>query len=264
MTRHLFILFLILSSCSGKQTTINSSNSEIKKSQVNPIQVEDDTSSEAKMDNDTIFIKREITDEYYHVIYIDTTRNSKYYDWLTEFEFNNYDLGAYKGNYQYLKEKYPETFNNVNALDIPENWIPVYSYKNRYYLYAPSDWGNAGKRIINDSAFVYWYMDGPLPVPLKSAQKVENGTIIIEMIELFNDSPTEKTLTIHQIDPKTRLSVFEFTNEPENYKYQLYIPIESAKQFDMIVNYCKNQKQMELDFDPIDFEKLITEADKMR
>ncbi len=77
------------------------------------------------------------------------------------------------------------------------------------------------------------------------------------MMELFNEKPSNEKLTIHQIDSKTGLSVFESTNESEMYKYRLYIPIESAKKFDMIVNYCDNQKQMEFDFDQIDFEKLI-------
>ncbi len=176
MTKQLFILILILSSCSDKQTSNISTelvNEDIPESS---IRVETDTLPETIIDNDTIFIKREITKDFYHAVYIDTTRASKYYDWLTDFEFDKYDLQAYKGNYKYVKEKNPETFKKVNSTEISENWIPVYSYNDHYYLYAPSDWGNAGRRIINDSAFVYWYMDGPLPVPLTSVRKKEGQT----------------------------------------------------------------------------------------
>ena len=260
MIKQLFILLLVLSSCSGKQTENVSTDSAIDERQEPSIRVETDTLSETRKLNDTIFIKREVTKDFYHAIYIDPARESKYYDWLTDFEFDKYDLQAYAGNYKYVKEKNPEAFKKVNTPEISKNWIPVYSYKNNYYLYAPSDWGNAGRRIINDSAFVYWYMDGPLPVPLTSAKKVGHGKVILEMMELFNEKPSSEKLTIHQIDSKTGLSVFEFTNESEMYKYRLYVPIENAKQFDMIVNHCDNQKQREFKFDPIDFEELIKKA----
>jgi hypothetical protein len=206
---------------------------------------------------DTIFIHREVTTDYYHAIYIDTTRKSKFYNWLTDFEFDKSDLQSYQGNYQYVKEKFPNSYKTVNMIDVAENWIPVFKYKSSYYLYAPSDWGNAGRRIINDSAFVYWYMDGPLPVPIRNFKKLARNKYKLEIEDLVNKSEKKKQLIIYTIDSKTQLSVFEFSDEPEQYRYQLYIPRENTKYFDMIVNYCDNQKQFEFEFDKIDFDKLI-------
>jgi hypothetical protein len=252
MTQYLFVILFFTWSCTGRQLDNHSVSSG------------HDTATEARIDTafgledkavDTAFIYREVNTDYYHAIYIDTTRKSKFYDRLTEFEFDNNDLQSYRDNYQYVKGKLPNSYQR-QKVDIAEHWIPVYQHKSRYYLYAPSDWGNAGRRVINDSAFVYWYMDGPLPRPISNFRKISKTKYKLE-IEVFNKSQKKRELTIYTMDPETQLSVFEFSDEPEQYRYQLYIPKENAKFFDMIVNYCDNQKQSEFVFDKIDFEKLI-------
>ncbi len=262
MIKEIFILTLILSSCFSKQAKHVSTEITDSGEPDSSISEGVDRLDKVIIDNDTIFLKREVTKHYYHAIFIDTTRDSKYYDRLTDFEFGTFDLQSYEGNYKYFKGQNPKAYKKVNSTEIPKNWIPVYLYKNHYYLYAPSDWGSARKRIINDSAFVYWYMDGPMPIPLTSVRKLEKDKYIIEMTDFFNKEPTIRKLTIHQIEPKTGLSIFEFVDEPKKYKYQLYVPIESAKQFDMIVNYCDKQKQSEFNFDQIDFAQLLMEAKK--
>lgn len=211
---------------------------------------------------DTLFIQRKFTKDYYHAIYIDTSRNSKYYDWLTDFEFDHYDSLSINESYKYIREKPSVVFQKVNTSSLSKNWVPVYEYKNQFYLYAPSDWGNAGRRLINDSAFVYWYMDGPMLYPMKSLKKLDNGDHQIEIIEPYDEISSSSKLTIHPIDPNTGLSVFEFGNEVDEYKYQLYVPAENARQFDMIVNFCESGKQREFHFDKIDFEKLIKMSQK--
>jgi len=249
------ILLLIFFSCTNRQEK-NQSFETKRQVEILPLTDTTNNSSYRKL-NDTIFIHREVSKDFYHAIYIDTNRHSKYYDWLTNFEFNKYDVQSYQESYEYLKEKFPKTYMKVNSTELPEDWIPVYLYKDNYYLYAPSDWGNAGKRIINDSAFVYWYMDGPLPIPLTSVKKEAQNKYILEISNLSKDSLEKQELTIFQIDPKTQLSVFKFSNKTGKTQYRLYIPKESASSFDMIVNYCENQKQLEFEFEEIDFKKLI-------
>ena len=239
-------------SCVGRQIDSRSLNS----SKDTPEETVIDTALALEYKpGDTVFLHREITEDYYHAIYIDTTRQSKFYNRLTDFEFDKSDLQLYQGNYQYVKGKLPNSFK-PGKVDVPEHWIPVFHYKSNYYLYAPADWGNAGRRLINDSAFVYWYMDGPSPVPISNFKKLSENQYVLE-IEPFNSSEKKQQLKIYTIDSETQLSVFEFSDEPEQHRYQLYIPKENAKYFDMIVNYCDNQKQLEFKFDRIEFDKLI-------
>lgn len=255
MTKQILIIFLFLSSCT-EESTGKLSNESASQDHIATVDSIPDSVLEKDNDGDTIFIKRELTSEYYHAIFIDTKRESKFYDWLTNFEFDKGDQEVYNDNYQYVIQKTSKSILTVNLPKIPKNWIPVYTYQEQYYLYAPSDWGNAGKRMINDSAFVFWYMDGPMPFPLTSIKHEENGSLSLEMFEPFQGELTTKRITIHTIDPNNGLSLFEYMNEPEEYRFRLYVPVENAKQFDMIVNYCNNRKQLEFEFDDIDFDKL--------
>ncbi len=100
-----------------------------------------------KNQKDTIFIQREKTAEHYHKIYIEKNRNSNYYKLLTNFKFVDYDLETVRGyNKSFKKRATP--IKKFDLQNIPKEWLPLYKYKSHYYLYAPSDWGNTGRKMI--------------------------------------------------------------------------------------------------------------------
>lgn len=241
MTKQLFILYLFCLSCAGRQAS-DMSVETLKTSAL----------IDSNKSSDTIFIKREVADNFYHAIYIDTSRTSPYYDRLADGEFSEDDLNVYNGYCEAIMDNNPHAFRRVSETELAEHWVPVYSYKSYYYVYAPADWANVGRLTVNDSAFVYWQMDGPLPIPLSTARKVDDGKTIIEMAE-----PSTTKLTVHQIDTDTGLSVFEFQRDDAPNEYQLYLPAENARQFDIVVNYCNKGKQLEFDFDKINVVGLI-------
>lgn len=256
----IILLLFALFSCNNKE---NSSESVDIKDEVNTIPSETINHTPYAIElkdtvlNDTTFIHRKITNDFYHAIYIDTSQNSKYYNWLTNFDFDESESETYNDYYSYHKKKhsYDKRLKNSNLLG---GWLPIHQYKDKYYLYAPSEGGAIGRRIINDSAFVYWYMDGPFPTPLISIKKKAKSHYILKMNDFgYGKREEEEILEIYQIDPKTRLSVFFFPEEIERYRYQLYVPKENAHYFDMVVNYCNSQKQLELEFDKIDFQALL-------
>jgi hypothetical protein len=206
---------------------------------------------------DTVFIYRKVTRDYYHAIYIDTIRTSKYYTYLKNFNFDKYAKESYQSAYQYKKELYVQQRKNEKSIDLPKNWLPIYQYKNEYYLYAPSDWGNAHRCLINDSSFVNWDMEGPVPYPLKSFTRIAKNKYKLEFLHKQNNHVASTKLIIHVIEPVTNLSVFEFLQEAEQPHYELYVPAEHAEKFNLIVNYCNNQKQIEFNFDKIDFKQIL-------
>lgn len=237
----LFILYLFCLSCVGRQQ----SDVPVEALKTNAL-------IDSNKSIDTIFIKRQVSDGFYHAIYIDTSRTSPYYDRLADVEFDEDHLNVYNGSCDAIKAKNPDAFRRVSETELVEHWVPVYSYKSHYYVYAPADWGNVGRLTVNDSAFVYWQMDGPMPIPLSTVRRVDDGKTIIEMAE-----PSRTKLTIHQIDKDTGLSVFEFQRDDAPNEYRLYAPAENAKKFDIVVNYCNKGKQLEFDFDKIDVVGLI-------
>ncbi|MDP2388634.1 MAG: hypothetical protein Q8M29_19840 [Bacteroidota bacterium] len=216
--------------------------------------------STLKVINDTTFILREFQGEskIYHAIYIEKSSKAKKSKWLMDFIFDKSDKEALLENLKSQKEEAAvKKLKKHNLQGLPKNWLPVYQYHKNYYLYAPSDWGNAGKRILSDSLLINWYMDGPYPELLQSVTKENASTFVIKYKD-NEEGKEDQTLVIHIIDPKIKLAVWEYpSNDGGPAYYRLYIPVAAAPNFDMVVNHCELQKQMEFKFDEIDFKKLL-------
>lgn len=255
-TYRLAIILLLGSSCS--EGLPNKERNDIAEGMVDNVQIVSDSTGQQRYTdpNDTIFLHRKVTDYFYHAIYIEKDRTGRFYERLTSFEFNERNEQGYLEMLNMMADV-PRVSTRPSTLGLPKNWLPLYKYKNGYYLYTPSDWGNAGRRILNDSVFVYWYMDGPDPRPLLDVKRLSDHRYSVRFIDPYDRTePTE--LTIHFVDPKTKMAVFEFSHESDQYRYQLFVPADSAHHFDMIVNYCEDQKQLEFKFDQIDYESLLT------
>lgn len=200
--------------------------------------------------NDTIFLFRTLSPDYYHAVYVDTNRNSKAYQKLTNFAFDSYYQEAFENNAHFIKEKYPDGYKIHNRTNLPQKWLPIEKYKDRYYLYEPSDGGNIGRLIINDTSFVDWGMEGPFPLPFRSIQRMNKRQYLISLEDPFSETLENIRVTI--LDSKTKLSLFETIDSNGKVRYELYIPIEYANRFDVVVNYTTIGKQPEFEFDAID------------
>lgn len=97
-------------------------------------------------------------------------------------------------------------------------------------------------------------MDGPSPEPIKEVNKISDREFQVLIQNPFNKQTKE--LNIYILDLDVMLALWEFSSEPNDYRYKIYIPKESADLFDIVVNYCKTQKQLEYRFDTIDHEKI--------
>lgn len=62
-----------------------------------------------------------------------------------------------------------------------------------------------------------------------------------------------EVLNIYLVDEKNKIAVWQYKDEGENWRYRLFVAKEQALNFDLIVNYCDRQKQLEFDFDEIDY-----------
>lgn len=214
---------------------------------------------------DTVFLRKLVFDtvlqgeryRVYNNIYIDTNRNSENYKLLSDFSFNeNNNLDAY--NEKIKKRKIQ--LSKISTKALPKEWIPLYSYQNRYYVYKPSEMGELRRRIINDSLLIFWFMDGPLPYVLETISQTGNTGWTVRSKDYFvrmEGFVRPEVLNIHIIDPVNQIAIWEYkSNTEKEYSYELCIPKEKARNFELIAN-DSNEKAMEFEFDQLDFKKLL-------
>jgi hypothetical protein len=243
MYRLIFVLF-ILSSC---KTGV--------KQQILANKTTHETLVDDKMVNDTDLISVEATKETYYVVYIEHNRQSAIYKGVLNFEPDSIEKNEYEANYKQLRRLIPSSFKKFDLTDLPKEWMPIYLYKGKYYIYAPSEWGNLNRRIITDSTMVYWLMDGLTPFPIMAVNKNKKDVYNFKIHSTYDS--TVKQFTIHIIDPKNKIAIWEDIYKTEQNHYSLFIPRENAQNFDMIVSYCKQHKTGEFTFDKIDYASLL-------
>jgi hypothetical protein len=208
--------------------------------------------------HDTIFLERTVSDTdhlgqaypFYHAIYIEASSKSQYYSKLVDFSFTEYEnLNDY--NVEFKKRGIH--LQKIKS-GLPAEWLPLFQYKNKYYLYIPSDWGNTMRLMLTDSLLIYRGMELSASI-LNSVTQTDKYIYDLTVTDPYTGT---EFVTIHIIDKKNKLAVWEFKNENKKViRYALYVPKENAKDYDIIVNYCRTDKQSEFDFQEPDFTSLL-------
>lgn len=240
----ILLLLLLLINCKGKKNAFTS--------------VPD---KPGKAINDTQFLERVIADTpypFYHAVYIDSNRNADNYNFITDFSFTTSENLDYYLN-DFKKRKIRMT--PIASPDLPNEWIPLYLYKNKYYVYEPSEAGALCRRILNDSLLVFWFMDGPMPYVVRSITKTGKQSWQVQTKDYIIQEEgyvRPEILHIYMIDPVKKIAVWEYKSQNgKQYNYELVVAKESAKEFDIIINYCATNKMLEFEFDQPDFARLV-------
>ncbi len=243
MYRIVFVMF-VLAACSTGQKKKTIANKVIHETLVDGEKV-----------NDTDLISAEAGKDFYYVVYIEHNRQSPSYKAVLDFKPDSNEKSDYQENYKVAKEYTPAKFKKYDLSDLPKEWLPLYLHKGKYYLYAPSDWGNLGRRVLTDSTIVYWPMDGPTPFPVMALKKPNKDTYNFKLHSAYDTTTSQ--LIIHIIEPKNKIAVWENQGQKGPYRYSLFVPRQNAKNFDMVVSYCKTSKTAEFQFDNIDYATLL-------
>lgn len=206
---------------------------------------------------DTVFLEREFTKDCYHAVYIEKDRKNKCYDWLINFYGDDFGQKKYDNRRKTKEENAKKGLKEHNMFGLPQDWIPAYLYRGKYYIYASSDWGATAKIQIGPRFFSRFYMDGPYPQIIESVRKKDLCTFVITLAGALSPGKDPESMFIHILERKTMMMVLEFPKEETNDRYRLYLPADRAREFDMIVNYCETEKRDEYDFPAMNFDSLI-------
>ena len=208
-------------------------------------------------------------------VYIEPNKSLEYYDRIGDFGFGKYydyyvitDADSnyivinnrfYDYNYTYEDEDdFKEVFITLKKKKIsktlPTKWIPLYSYNNEYYLYAPCEWIIPKYNITDTLLMYYGWMDGIYGFSYDTIVQKSDEHYVIQGIKGFHNTE----INIHIIDKKKGIAVFKF----DDYKPHLYVDAEKIKNFPLIVCDC-NEKYKEYEFPDIDLKKLIRDNKKI-
>lgn len=205
---------------------------------------------------DTTFLLRENSNGIYHVIFVDGNQASKFYKQISDFTFYNYDKDNFNSSLKYLKERHITLTRKV-ITQVPKKWIPLYQYKNKFYLYIPCDAYFRFKYNITDTSFVDYTGEGPVAYKILDFKNINDSTF---KFKLTGMNKPKRSLTIHIIDRDKGVAVFEeiavFEGSQEK-RFYLMVSADKIKSFPIIINYCPSQKEDELQFDKPDYNKLL-------
>ncbi len=203
---------------------------------------------------DTVFLLKRHRKSYYQVAYIEKNRNSPAYKALLDFKLDSDENEEYRENCKTLYKSAVKGIKKYKLPGLSRQWVPVYNYAGKYYLYSPSEGGAQGRVMVTDTTVWCLYLDGYYAEQILSATNEGGGNWRLSAFSPING---RHPIIVHTIDSKTHLAVWGDLNNGDN-RYNLYVPREYAGNFDMIVNQGRgNVKVNEFNFDEIDFQKLL-------
>ncbi|MDP3666863.1 MAG: hypothetical protein Q8R50_09285 [Sediminibacterium sp.] len=201
---------------------------------------------------DSTFLLREfLPDGSYHAVFVQPNKNSEYKkDVLVHFDSNVI--------FQQLKELKDSTGISMKAHSIPtafkKTWYTLYLYKDKYYLYHPSDPGTSQWVSITDSSIVELDFDPGIVASalMKFKKKQEDVNMTFTNMQEKNVS-----MTIHQIDSEKGIAVFERHYGPPEIRYTLMVSEDKLHLFPIIINFCKEGRVEEWKFGTPNFKHLL-------
>lgn len=203
---------------------------------------------------DTAFLLREFIDgSIYHSIYVENDRKSPYYD-----NIRNYiaiDRNVYDRTFKYLKDSLSGKVNKNSLKSLDRNWYSLHQFKNKYYVYAASEpYVNTWIGITDSTITLNYFDDGVVPAIIKHAKWINASTIHFTLISIHE---TDKIIKMHIIDAARGIAIFEFPLSPPDKRYQLMVSANRMQKFPVIINYCKEGRVPEWEFDKPGFRKLL-------
>jgi hypothetical protein len=203
--------------------------------------------------NDTLFLERcwIYSDTGYHAIYFENDKKSVFYKYLSDFSIDKWDstelLMPARKLIQHVKSNALKSF--------PLKWNLLYKYQGKYVVYSPSERGEDFKLDISDSLLIFYFMEKAIEPVISFNRSEYVFTIRSKGIHSKKISITN----IYIIDSKKQIAVVEMSFSNDAVFYALMIPAERITEYPFIVNYCVTDKTDEVEFDLIDYQRLIND-----
>lgn len=199
----------------------------------------------------TAWLREHLYDGSYHIVFVDKRNNSTFRKKIALLPINKADVDS---QIKTIKDSFGVVARAYDLQPFTGVWYPLYPYKGKYYLYYPSDAGVNSWAKINSSTITINYFD---PGPITSI--ITKAVVSKQMadFELVNTVNGKVSLKIYTIDSAKGIAVFDCPYWGKKNRYTLMVAASKSLSFPIIVNYCRESRTDEWEFDTPNFEKLL-------
>jgi hypothetical protein len=179
-------------------------------------------------------------------VYIDYNKKSKYYDLVANFKLNASQRRDYKAQVNNLKAQSNGVLSKKPLGDLPLNLCLLKDYQNESFIYYPADQANNYRIAFNDTTCIE-YGRSVTASQIISVKKTNGHTYTITRKVAGNKL---NTIVIHMVEVDANKKIAVVEGAATGAKYTMMTPAVNVRNFELIVNPCKNSKCPEYPFNP--------------
>jgi hypothetical protein len=178
--------------------------------------------------NDTLFLVNNADSK----IYVERNLKSKQFSYLQDFS----------------------KFRNIKVFNknLPNQFLPLFVIKNKYYLSFPCD--SNIPRVLMTKDSIYYENGEIIASKISSLKKVGHKTYKYLETDFLQQ---ETIVIIKKINSKRGIYVFQKIDKEKNVEYRLLVDSKKAEGIPIIINMCLKNRTKEFDFDKIEFRNLL-------
>lgn len=185
-----------------------------------------------------------------HQLFIDTTRNSRYYDQLISWKPNESDKGGIDYYLGQIGSKF--NINHVDLKSFPKKWISIHKLNDTFYTYNPMN-GIDWRMTLTDSSVNYYAIESDADA-ISELVSISDNELILKLRSSYdknNFSPSymriKRSKFPHIYTLMYSISLTFLAEE----KVRLITPIENLKYYDLIVSDSPNLVFSSVQFDSV-------------
>jgi hypothetical protein len=203
---------------------------------------------------DTTFLAKYDGPEY-HAVFIDKKESYFYNQILSAVKINS---SEYSNAIAAITES---SKIDINRFSIPlkTEWVSLHIYKEKFYVYSPSEpWVNLHLAFNDSTVIMNFFNDGYLPSLIEKFKYREDGSIEIKTKGLYREY---SQIIISFLSKQKDIAIIEFPLAKIEGRYNLMCAKGKIKNYPIIVNHCPTQRCFEWQFDKPDFDSLLKRAE---
>ena len=168
---------------------------------------------------DTLFIQKDSLLGSAQSIYFENNKDSKFYEYISYWNFLQFDNESYKYSTDYLNKSKQTLIKKTPIIPLTK-WVTLKQYKGKFYAYHPCDFISHYRVSVNDSTYIDWTGEGPIANKILEQKKVNANTYEFRLTGIY---AKDRKLIIHIIDSNKGIAIFEEINKETGKNYYLMI-----------------------------------------